>query len=340
MKKVIIIILNWNKWQETIDCLNSVYQSDYSNFEVLLIDNASSDGSVGKIKAAFPDLRMIVNSENIGFTGGNNQGMRIAASEGADYVWLLNNDTEVEPDCLSQIVAVANSSRKIGLVSPAICYYAAPEVYQFRGSVVDWDNFEIVYMDENNNYLNFFDGDSVCLWGTALLVNVDLISNVGFLNEDYFAYYEDTDYSMRSIVCGYKNVYCINAKVLHKHDYNENQSVIRSSYYYYYMIRNEYFLWKNFIKFKFNRILFKRIAVKSISKGMKFKNMCYYEHMRACVQALFDAIFNKKGKFVVNKIFNSYLVIILLWHPYFLLNIALFDIKALKMQIRKFLLNM
>lgn len=100
--KVYIIILNWNGLKDTLECLESVFKLDYLNFEVIVVDNGSTDDSVNVILKTYPQVRLIENRENLGYTGGNNIGMRYAIERDADYIWLLNNDTIVEEDTLGE----------------------------------------------------------------------------------------------------------------------------------------------------------------------------------------------------------------------------------------------
>lgn len=102
--KVYVIILNWNGLEDTLECLGSVFQMDYQNFEVLVVDNGSKDNSINFIKTKYPQVVLIENKENLGYTGGNNIGMRYALNNGADYVWLVNNDTVVMVDTLSKLI--------------------------------------------------------------------------------------------------------------------------------------------------------------------------------------------------------------------------------------------
>ena len=121
--KVTIILLNWNGKEDTIECLESLKHITYPNYEILLVDNGSTDGSVECFRERYPGMEIIENGENLGFAEGNNVGIRRAMDEGADYVLLLNNDTVVDPEFLGELVKVGESDPKIGIVGPKICYY-------------------------------------------------------------------------------------------------------------------------------------------------------------------------------------------------------------------------
>lgn len=244
-KKVAIIILNWNGLADTLECLESVYRLDYPAYDVIVVDNASSDDSVSAIRRAFPQVTVLENQENLGYTGGNNRAMKYAYERGADYVWLLNNDTVVEADTLGTLVAVAESDPRIGMVSPLICYYDDKERVQFCGSYVDWDSFEIVYPEHREACPPpaFTTGSNVCLWGTALLIRRSVIEQIGYLGAEYFAYWEDTDYSVRVLKAGFRNYVTTSAKLYHKTPLPENSMSTPRPHYLYYMFRNSYFFY-------------------------------------------------------------------------------------------------
>jgi GT2 family glycosyltransferase len=118
--KVSIIILTWNSYDVTRDCLLSLRKIDYPAFEVVLVDNGSVDGSGQKLAQNFPEVRVILNDKNLGFTGGANVGMRDVLARGTNYLLLLNNDTIVAPNFVTELVRVAERDERIGMVSPKI----------------------------------------------------------------------------------------------------------------------------------------------------------------------------------------------------------------------------
>jgi len=125
---VFIIVLNWNGKDDTLECLGSLQQLDYPNFETVVVDNGSTDGSEDVIRSAFPSVNFIQTGRNLGYAGGNNVGIKHALSHGADYVWLLNNDTTVDPNALTALVETAQADPKIAVVGSKIFYYDQPDV--------------------------------------------------------------------------------------------------------------------------------------------------------------------------------------------------------------------
>ncbi|MDW8091366.1 MAG: glycosyltransferase family 2 protein, partial [Meiothermus sp.] len=113
---VYVIVLNWNGWKDTIECLSSLRHSDYPNYEIVVVDNNSEDDSVVRIREAHPQVPIIQAEDNLGFAGGNNLGIRYALSKGAEFVWLLNNDTKVMKNTLSSMVELAMRNPDVGVV--------------------------------------------------------------------------------------------------------------------------------------------------------------------------------------------------------------------------------
>ena len=117
---VYIVLLNWNGWRHTLDCIRSLYGLEYTNWHAIVIDNGSTDDSVERIRQAFPGVSIVENHKNLGFAAGNNIGIRLALMGGADYVLVLNNDTTVAPDSVSELVRFAENHPQAGVMGPKI----------------------------------------------------------------------------------------------------------------------------------------------------------------------------------------------------------------------------
>ena len=235
--KVFIIILNWNGWSDTLECLESLSRIVYDNFEVILIDNASK----GDYRLPTTDYRfkiqMIYNKENLGFAGGNNQGIKLALERGADYVLLLNNDTTVEPDFLKVLVEAAEADKKYGILGPMIYCYGEPSRIQFAGGKINWSKTRGTHITippfEKGGRGGIFPTDYIT--GCCLLIKREVIEKIGLLNEDYFLYYEDTDWCLRAKKAGWLCGVAPIAKIYHK----QSKSTDKFSYpYIYYHSRN------------------------------------------------------------------------------------------------------
>ena len=236
-KKVYVIVLNWNGKEDTLDCLDSLRSTDYDNYQVVLVDNGSEDDSVRAVKENFPEVEVVETGKNLGFAGGNNVGIEYAVKQDADYVFLINNDTTVHPDYLKELVVVAESDAKIGAVGSKIMYHGEPERIWFAGGKINWlkNKGEHIGLDEIDK--GQFDEikEVGYLTGCALLVKREVIEKVGVLEDDYFLYYEDADYSLRIQNAGYKTVYAPKSKIYHKVSRSTKPG---SASYVYYHVRN------------------------------------------------------------------------------------------------------
>lgn len=206
------MILNWNGWRDTIACLAALKTCTYQHLSVVVVDNGSTDDSVLRIRAAFPEVVLFNSGENLGFAGGNNIGIRYALSRGAEYVWLLNNDTTPAPDALSALVAKASTDQRIGAVA-SICYYAdAPNVVQaWAGSRINlWTGYGPLSTVPQED--DWFDS----LNGTSMLVSRKAIEDVGLLDEGFFLYWEDTEFCLRLRKKGWRIAAAPESRVLHK----------------------------------------------------------------------------------------------------------------------------
>jgi GT2 family glycosyltransferase len=233
---VVIIVLNWNGLQDTMECLRSLESLEYENYHVMVVDNASSDGSVDVIRREFPSVELIANEANLGFAGGNNVGIKKALEGGAGYVLLLNNDTIVEPDFLAGMVDVAESDDSIGMVGPKICYFADPSKIWAIGGSVNMYTGRIGNMNDKADQ-SLFHGTVYVNYvtGCALLARSEVVKKIGVLDEDYFLYFEDTDWNMRARNAGYRAVIDCDVRILHKSGMAV-QKIKGSNYYY--MARN------------------------------------------------------------------------------------------------------
>jgi len=217
-KKVHIILLNWNNEEDTLECVKSLEKISYNNYEIIIVDNGSEIESVLKIKKQYPEIKIIENEKNLGFAGGNNVGVKYAMKNNADYVLLLNNDTTVEKDFLNKLVEIGESDKKNGLFGSKIYFYSEQNRIWFAGGKVNWlrNKGTHIGLDEidQNQYNKIKEVDY--LTGCCLLIKKEVIEKIGVLEEDYFLYYEDTDFCLRAKNIGYNCVYVPKSKIYHK----------------------------------------------------------------------------------------------------------------------------
>ena len=235
--KVDIIVINWNNKADTIACLDSLKSLNYPDFKIIVIDNGSTDDSVIGIKKAYPSITLIENRKNLGFSGGNNVGIRLALNDGADYVLLINNDTVVDSGFLGELIRVVESDPSIGIVGPKIYYYDDPKRIWFAGGAINywWGHlYHVGYMEEDvGKYDVIRDVDSIT--GCAMLIKRKVLEEIGLLCEDMFLYFEDTDFCVRAYKKGYRLVYVPTSVIWHK--VSRTTSKIKGLQFYY-NIRN------------------------------------------------------------------------------------------------------
>jgi GT2 family glycosyltransferase len=210
-----IIIVNWNGRHLLTDCLGSLRTQTYRDYEAILVDNGSSDGSVEFVRTQFPEVHLIVLPENRGFAGGNNVG--IAAATG-QYIALLNNDTKADPDWLSSLVNATASGSQVGMWASKILSYDAPTVIDNTGLLLYWDGLARgrgrLEVDRGQ-----FDQQQEVLFpsGCAGLYRKSMLDEIGSFDEEFFAYADDVDLGLRGRLAGWDCVYVPGAVVYHKY---------------------------------------------------------------------------------------------------------------------------
>ena len=291
--KVSIIILNWNGVTDTLECLQSVYKLDYSNFEVIVVDNGSTDNSIQVIRNSFPNVIMIENKENLGYAGGNNVGMRYAMDTDAKFFWLLNNDTVVAPDSLSELILADDKSPGCGLLSPVIYFYDEPEMVQFCGSILDWRKKDFIHFRDVMSLKNNASAKDLVLWGTALFISRKVVMAAGYLNENYFSYHEDLEYSVRAINSGFTNMVVSTAKIYHKEARSSGGR--ESPLHCYYMTRNIYYFWSDNLRGLDKIFYLRNYLSDSISLAGSLKKKKKPDSVNACMDAIWSALRSIKG---------------------------------------------
>ena len=216
---VAIVILNWNGRDDTLACLASVAGMTYPNFRVIVVDNGSADDSVAAIRSAFPDVEIIETGRNLGFAGGNNVGIRHALERGADYILLLNNDTEVDSGMLDAFVAAAGHFPDAGVFSGKIYFHAEPNRIWYAGAQWNPKNarFDLLgegLLDDGTNFSNTCETGYAC--GCAFFLPAGRLREIGLLDEDFFLYFEETDWCYRAKAAGHPSIFVPDAKLWHK----------------------------------------------------------------------------------------------------------------------------
>ena len=209
---VCCVIVNWNGWQDTVDCLTSLREQVYSNLQIVVVDNGSTDDSVERIRSGFPEVRLIETGKNIGFPSGCNVGLRAALAGNAEYVWLLNNDTVCPPDTLHKLVLRAMASPDAGLVGTVLLYAHDPTKVQAWGGgrIIPWIAFSTHF------YAPTEFGQNCYTTFASVLARREMLEEVGLLYEGFFMYQDDSDLCLRMQKTQWKIVMAADTAVLHK----------------------------------------------------------------------------------------------------------------------------
>ena len=293
--KLFTVVLNWNGKEDLVECLRSLQASLYST-SILVVDNDSTDGSTDLLRLQFPHVTTIQNAANLGFAG-NNVGIMEAVRRGAEYVFLVNNDTWVAPDCIGQLVSAAEEAVDAGLLSPRICYYSKPGIIWYDGGSLnqagpfwlsDHLNADAAVQNVSGERANV---DYVS--GCAMLIKRSVIERIGGLDSRFFMYWEDVDYSLRAKAAGFNLVHEPSALVLHK---VSRSSGVESPDFFYYIRSNRYFIAK-------------RKLPTNMGFGLRWKHVqsCFWDYCRflesgkhahaiAVAEAGWDCLIGRSGR--------------------------------------------
>lgn len=297
MKNVSIVIVNWNGKKDTIACLESIRTMNNSAaiVDTIVVDNGSTNDSIDAIKKAHPWARMLSLSDNLGFTGGNNMGIRDALAHNADYVWLLNNDTIVDQDALSLLNVFEDES--VGIAGSKIYFQAGHEYHKNRyakkeqgkvlwyaGGHIDWANMYASHRGVDEIDVGQYETaeDTSFVTGCSCMISRKVIETVGFLDEKYYLYLEDLDYCLRIKRAQFRLVYYPSSVVWHANAGSSGGA--GNTLHEYYMTRNRLLVGMRFALSR-TKVALIREAVGFLMYGSSVKK-----------HAVFDAIVGRWGK--------------------------------------------
>jgi len=240
-----VVILNWNQPELTIHCANSIKENSDSEFNLLIVDNGSSDNSVKILKSNFPKAKFLVLKNNFGFAKGFNHGIQYALEHGAEYVFMVNNDTIVYPEMLDILLSYSKKL-KGDILAPAIYFAENPNKIWSTGG-----NFNNLFSAPINSHnrgkrIPLKPTKREFLTGCALLIHKNVFREIGFFDEDFFLYYEDLDFFYRAKQSGINAWLIPKAKLLHyvsASNESENSEKV-----YYWMSRSSWIYFKKHAK--------------------------------------------------------------------------------------------
>ena len=273
MKKIYIVMINYNGQENTIECLDSLMNIEMKGFgaSTIVVDNSPENRiKVDKEKYKKIDLKVIMSPENLGFSGGVNIGIRKALDNRADYVLIQNNDTFVAQDFLQKLFEFGEKTENAGIICPKIYFAKGFEfhkekymekdkgrVFWYAGGIMDWQNVIAKHRGVDEVDQGQFDkaGQTDFATGCSMLIRSGVFKKVGLFDEKYFLYYEDNDFSQRVKKVGYKIYYVPNSVVWHKNAGSTNGS--GSGLQDYYITRNRLYFGMKYAPFRARLALFR-----------------------------------------------------------------------------------
>jgi GT2 family glycosyltransferase len=214
---VTIVVLNWNGLADTLRCLESLCRVDLGSYKIVIVvvDNASEEDPTPAITSQFPQVKILRLDENRGFTGGCNAGITWALAQGASFVCLLNNDAVVEPDFLQPMLESFKLEKNLSVVSPVIRRLEPPNEIEFAGGIICYALGRFSARRSTSSLsspLHFCGYASGC----CMLISRRVVDEIGLFDETFFAYFEDTDYSIRARAHGFQVACCLRSSIRHK----------------------------------------------------------------------------------------------------------------------------
>jgi GT2 family glycosyltransferase len=302
--KVFVLILSYNgkKWLE--ECLPSVLAMDYPNYEVVVIDNGSSDGTAEYLESEFPEIQTVAINPNVGYARGFNAGIEYAATHGAEYFLIMNNDTVIDPNAVTELVRTAGKSKDVGFVSGKVYYHKDPLRLQTAGRLNDkltlvgkhvgFGEYDVGQYDEEREY-DFVDD-------VFLLVKKEVYERIGGYDENFFLHWEETDWCVRARRAGFRILYTPHAKIWHKGMLTTVDGITPLAFFY--LTRNQIpFMWRNAKRSQFMVFALFLLFKKSPRWIARFSKRGQWKYLVSYILGIFSGfiwILQKKWSSVVD----------------------------------------
>ncbi len=231
---VSIIIPTRNRCDLLKSCLRSIYQSTYRNYEIIVVDNGSSDGTAAMVQAKYPEARFIETGKNLFLARGRNLGIRMAQGQ---YFLFIDDDNEIEPRMIEELVSLCKLDDRIGLVGPKMYYYGSEKLFWWTGASINLLTSRTVYRGLNSPDTGLYDQpDETGHIPNVVMMKREVYDIIGGFDEVYEMSYADSDYAMRAVLTGYKIMYCPKAIAYHKiplpHKYTRPFKLPMRAYYF------------------------------------------------------------------------------------------------------------
>lgn len=304
MKKIGIVICNYNKEDAVLDCIQSILESKFQDFDLYVVDNGSTDQSVSRIRKKYGDeVVLLENAENLGGSGGFNTGLRVVYEKGYPYVMCVDNDALLDENAVGNLYEFLETHPEAGMAAAKVYHLEAPEYVQQFGQKVDFEHFctEVHYYNalEDGSMPEYLYVDAVA--ACSLMVRRSIIDEIGFMPEENFLYWDDTEWCYRCNLAGYKVASVGSAKALHAMGAKKEAVDTFPAYY----------AWRNWITFfaKYTPEQNLESMADSFLSGI-FQNVYECLHngtknrMKTIMLAYDDAIHGVMGKAGENRIFE------------------------------------
>jgi len=295
--RVLISILNWNKAEITLQCLASLENLERQSMtvDILVLDNGSHEADYEKLCAGVHGGRLQIQRSdvNLGFTGGHNVALKKAIVENYDFVWMLNNDTTVQRDTLARLVTAISADDQCGAVSPVIMPDDGGVPENAWGLVHDWRERNARWMQSEaaSRVMHRERPHDICLSGTANLLRVQAICEIGLLDERLFAYYDDNDIGARLGHAGWRCQVVFDAVALH----SAPPQTVRPLYFFYLMFRNEMIFWNSNMPVAFRKLLWLKLVNQSLFRINHLRRQGLSQQADSALLGVWDFICKRHG---------------------------------------------
>lgn len=242
MKQIGIVICNYNKKNDALACIRSILESKFQDYDIYVVDNASTDGSAEAIRNAYGEqVTLLVNQENLGGSGGFNTGLRAAFQKGYPYLMCVDNDALLDENAVGNLLAFLQEHPETGIAAAKIYHREAPDYVQQFGQKIDFENFctDVTYLNayEDGSMPEYVYTDAVA--ACALMIRRSVIEKIGFMPEENFLYWDDTEWCYLCNRAGWKVASVGNAMALHAMGAKKELENTFPTYY----------VWRNWIRF-------------------------------------------------------------------------------------------
>lgn len=276
VSKVGIVIVNYNGEKFQNECIKSLKEMEYQDFDIIVVDSGSTDNSIKKLREAYPEVHILAQKDNVGVAVGNNIGIEYSINMcNNEYILLMNNDVELDKKMLSTMLKYAGEKT---VVVPKIYYYNPADTLWFAGGKMDWKEATGKHIGLGEKDFGQYDELKVIDYAPTccMLIHKSVFENIGNIDEKTFMYFDDTDLCVRMIDAGIKIKYIPNAIMWHK--VSSSSGGEKSKYFVYYNTRNHFYFmkkYKNKLKWNTEINVYLKYFVKYVISPIRCKNEKY-----------------------------------------------------------------